>query len=228
MHLHGSSRASWMLFSIMNRKDQRFLDSVDGDWVTVCRNEWELLTCILLDARTPLERLRATAQRLREWDLLDYRKMQKEWQVYDGAKAVESRLRQTKYPWAKQKSVLFNQDIEAICPNGLRNASFEELDAIKGIGPKLASLMMRILHPERMNDYVVIDTHVRRWLRDECKIDDKHSSYEELSRILREEARLRGITVTELDELLVENGIAKRRKQYESIKPVPLRKVEVK
>lgn len=199
----------------MNRSDQSFAQFAEGDWCQLCQNEYELLTALLLDTRTPLERVRKVVLYLKERNLLDYRRFRSFCYIYDNAESLhksfnsemaEVLLRNAGYPWAKQKSVLFNQDITF----DLKTASLEQIDSIKGIGPKLAALWMRIMHPERMNEFVVIDTHVRRWLRG-IGVDEAHTSYEALSAILREEAQARGITITELDEAIVQNGINKRR-----------------
>lgn len=190
----------------MNRADQSFAEFAEGDWVEPTSNEWELLTGILLDTRTPLERMRKVIVGLKQANMLDYRILREMYRK-DGREAVEVELARYSYPWARQKSFYFNQDIEF----DLKTATLEQIDGIKGIGPKLAALYMRIVHPDKMNDFVVIDTHVRRWLREELGVDEARLSYDVLSGILREEAEARGITITQLDEAIVENGVNKRR-----------------
>jgi endonuclease III len=210
----------------MNRNDQHFADLVDGDWCAICTNEWELLTAILLDSRTPLERMRKTVIALKKIGLLDYRKMREFGYDYADVDSHNKTFRQSivsgvlknaGYPWYNQKARYFNQDITF----NLRTASLEQIDSILGIGPKLAALWMRIMNPSRQDEFCVIDTHVRRFLRDILGVDEKHTSYEELSDILRNEAKLRGLTITELDELIVENGVKKRKGL--PTKPIPPR-----
>ena len=205
---------------LLNRNDQGFLNQVDGDWVDSCNNEWELLTALMLDTRTPLERLHKVVRDLKGANLLDYRVLREEYKKH-GRKSIANLFRNAGYPWYNQKSKFFNQDISF----DLKTATFEQIDSINGIGPKLASLWMRIMHSDRQNDFVVIDTHVKRFLR-ELGHDEAHMSYERQSEILREEARLRGLTITELDELIVSNGIHRRR--GEPTIPIPERVTLVK
>jgi len=208
----------------MNRKDQGFLNQVGGDWVSLCDNEWELLTGIMLDTRTPLERLRQVLLVLKKRNLLDYRKLRWFFQNGDN-ESVTKILKDASYPWYNQKAQLFNQDIEVLCPNGLAKATFEEIDSINGIGPKLASLFMRIMHPEHQDDYVVIDTHVHRYIREVLGLaDENKKTYAQLSEILREDADARGMTITQLDEMIVDNGINRRLGNLNAIKPIPPRK----
>ena len=104
------------------------------------------------------------------------------------------------------------------------SATYEQIDSLYGIGPKLASLWMRIMNPKRANDFVVIDTHVKRFLRDDMGIkDESKKTYEELSQLLRHEACLRNITITQLDEIIVYNGINRRRGNLDALKPIPAR-----
>jgi len=189
----------------MNRQDHSFLSSVDGDWVEVAQNEWELLTCILLDTRTPVERLRKVLQELRSINLLDFRELGK---LSSGE--VEEQLRHFSYPWARQKSSYFQQKIEF----DLTAATFKQIDSIKGIGPKLASLWMRIMHPNRKDEFVVIDTHVLQWLRKTNNLSEAQMnkfSYRELSEMVRKAAKDRNQTVSEFDNEIVSAGIRKRR-----------------
>lgn len=185
----------------MNKEDQKFFDNLlDTDWVGSADDLWELLTGILLDTRTPLERMAIVTRRLKALDWLDYRKLRDishRW----GVQGVANILREAGYPWYNQKAKLFDQDIEF----DLSTATFEQMQTVRGIGPKLASLWMRIVHNQ---DLPVIDVHVKRWLGNQGVFANK---YEVLAEALKHEAEQRGLTVAALDRLIVENGIRKRR-----------------
>ena len=49
---------------------------LDDDWVSLCENLWEILTGLILDTRTPLERLYKTVKYLKDKDILDFRTLQ--------------------------------------------------------------------------------------------------------------------------------------------------------
>src|SRR5436309_14111657 len=74
--------------------------------------------------------------------------------------------------------------------------------SIRGIGPKLASLWGRIVHGDESR--AVIDTHVRRWLKNMGYTSD---DYDVLSEALKSEASARGISLAYLDCSIVDNGI---------------------
>src|SRR5436309_2566293 len=89
--------------------------------------------------------------------------------------------------------------------------------SIRGIGPKLASLWGRIVHGDESR--AVIDTHVRRWLKNMGYTSD---DYDVLSEALKSEASARGISLADLDRSIVENGI-RARKGIAERRYIPLR-----
>src|SRR5439155_20328366 len=110
----------------------------------------------------------------------------------------------------RQKSSYFQQKIEF----DLTAATFKQIDSIKGIGPKLASLWTRIMHPNRKDEFVVIDTHVLQWLKKTNNLSEAQMnkfSYRELSEMVRKAAKDRNQTVSEFDNEIVSAGIRKRR-----------------
>ena len=196
----------------MNKADQAFFKNiVDGDWVEFCDNLYELLTMLLLDARTPLKRVRKVAKGLKEQECLDFRTLHSM-----DTEFITALLKDLSYPWNRQKAKLFAQKLPFKSEQELFDATYEQIDAIKGIGPKLASLWMRIVHDE---DRPVIDTHVYRWLTEERGYDVPLAKYDVLSELMRREAEMRNVSVQELDRILVSNGISKR--QHLPMLPVP-------
>jgi len=198
--------------------DQEYEDLVNGDWVGSADNLWELLTGLILDTRTPLERMAVVTRNLKaakygESNLLDFRVLHEIAQT-TGAEHVANLLKIAGYPWYNQKSRFF----EAVPEFDLGTASFEQMQTILGVGPKLASLWRNIVHGEQLP---VIDAHVYRWLG---KLGYKIplAKYAELAAVVTEEAKARGVSVSALDQLLVENGIRKR-KGMETL-PVPERR----
>jgi endonuclease III len=189
--------------SATHKMAQKFPTLIEADWSVIPRNEWELLTGVILDTRTPIERLRIVCQKLKDVELLDFRELCKL-----PRKEVEAELRWAGYPWARQKSKCFN--VKNIPTFDLKTANVEQMQLIYGIGPKLANLWMRFMHPEHQDDFVVIDTHVRRWMRNNLGIDDSKHTYHELASKLRFAAGQRGMTISELDEMIVTNGVRAR------------------
>lgn len=179
----------------MNRDDQGFL-LYGMNWTSHCGNLWELLTAILLDTQTPIERVNDTVKYLKERNLLDYR-------ILSNLEADEIAkiLKESGYIWYNQRSKLFGQEIDM----NLNDASLEDMMTIRGIGPKLASLWMRIVHG---TDIPIIDTHVKKWLRGQ---GHDSNNYSVLSEALRKEAAELNMTVTELDNKIVLAGIKKRK-----------------
>jgi len=187
--------------------DQQYEDLVNGDWVSAADNLWELLTGLILDTRTPLERMAVVTRNLKaakygESNLLDFRVLH-EITKTSGAPQVAKLLKIAGYPWYNQKSRFF----ETVPKFDLGTASFEQMQEIKGVGPKLASLWRNIVHGEQLP---VIDAHVYRWLGT-LGYKIPLAKYDKLAAVMTEEARRRGVSVSALDQLLVENGIRKRK-----------------
>ncbi len=181
---------------------------VESDWSVIPKNEWELLTGVLLDTRTPVERLRYVLRNLKKQDLLDFRNLEPL-----SLPRKQAILREAGYPWWRQKAMCFHQPVPKF---DLKTATLDQMQTIYGIGPKLANLWMRFMHPEIQDDFCVIDTHVRRWIRNNLHIDDSKTSYAELSRLLRVEAEKRNMTISELDEMIVTAGIRARLNRRKS------------
>lgn len=187
--------------------DQNFLSFLGPDWTTNCDNLWELLTLLILDTRTPVERVASTGKYLKKYRLLDFRVL------HELAPAsIAQILREAGYPWYNQKA----KNLGGELPNWLNldddgtslyNASYNDIMMVEGVGPKLASLWMRLVHNR---DYPIVDTHVKRWLRG-LGYDEKDADYDAWSLDFIKEARDRNVSISELDMLIVENGIRKRK-----------------
>lgn len=170
---------------------------VEDDWVGVCENLWELLTGLILDTRTPIERVYQAVKHLKDLDILDFRTLQA-YSIDD----ISEYLKESGYPWYRSKAGFLKQSISL----DLATASYEDMMSIKGIGPKLASLWMAIVHGS--NDYPIIDVHVKNWLYEKGYTSKK---YEELAKAFKEEAKKLNMSVLELDKKIINEGIKKRR-----------------
>lgn len=170
---------------------------IEGDWVEECENLWEILTGTILDTRTPLERLYTTVCNLKEKDLLDFRNLKK--QTIDEISVI---LKDAGYIWYNSKARFFDQDVDF----NLKTATYEDMLSIKGIGDKLASMWMRIVH--NSNDYPILDTHVLKFLKSKGY---KQKSYKALSEVFKLEAEKANMTVSELDHKILVEGIRKRK-----------------
>jgi len=169
---------------------------IDEDWVEICTNLWEVLTGTLLDIRTPLERLYKVITNLKQQDLLDFRHLSKL-----PTEKVASILKEAGYIWYNQKAKCFAQYIGF----DLETATYEDMKLIYGIGDKLASMWMAIVHSS--NEHPILDTHVLKFLRSKGY---KEKDYGSLSEAFKVEADKAGLTVLELDRQVVSNGINKR------------------
>jgi len=174
----------------MNRP---FKNLLDDDWVEHCDNLWELLTGIILDTRTPLRRLYRVVFNLKNKDLLDFRKLRR----YSVDK-ISGILKEAGYIWYNQKANFLNQEITF----DLKTASYEDMLTIKGIGNKLASLWMAIVH--NSNKYPILDTHVLKFLKLKGY---NQKNYASLSEAFKKEANLLGLSVLELDKKILNDGI---------------------
>lgn len=169
---------------------------LDEDWVEICDNLWEVLTGTILDIRTPLERLYKVISHLKEKNLLDFRHLSK--YTVDEIAIV---LNDAGYSWYNQKAKCFEQEINF----NLETATYEDMKTIYGIGDKLASMWMAIVHGS--NDHPILDTHVLQFLRSKGY---KEKDYTSLSNSFKVEAKKLGLTVLELDRQIITNGINKR------------------
>ena len=169
---------------------------IEFDWASIPENEWEMLTAIILDTRTPLERMKIVVQRLKNADRLDYRIMNQ--------MPYEDRVKWLKaagYPWYNSKARYFSY----ILPKNPSEMSYKEIQLIPGIGPKLASLWMRLVHGVEMP---IIDVHVKRWLKAR---GIESNNYDLLAAAFRGEAQKLGVGIGDLDRQIVKDGIMKRR-----------------
>jgi len=197
---------------MINKNDQNFdlwLHTISDDynWTKYCDTHWELLTCIILDTRTPLERLKKVVGRLKKEDNLDYRTLRTFYEKI-GHSGLAAYLKDVGYPWYNQKARYFNQWILI----DLETATWEEMQMIKGIGPKLASLWMRIAHNDETHP--VIDAHVWRWALAHGYVGPALGSsngYSKVSAFMIKQANELGIGITELDQSIVAEGIMHRR-----------------
>ena len=177
--------------------DRIFKNLIDDDWVEHCDNLWELLTGIILDTRTPLERLYKVVLNLKNKGLLDFRNLKK----YSVDKISEI-LKEAGYIWYNQKANFINQEITF----DLKTASYEDMLTIKGIGDKLASLWMAIVHES--NEHPILDTHVLKFLKSKGY---NQKNYASLSEAFKKEANLLGLSVLELDKRILNDGIKRRK-----------------
>jgi hypothetical protein len=85
----------------------------------------------------------------------------------------------------------------------LDQISIDLLETVPGIGPKTARMI--ILYYDPTADCVPLDTHILKWLREQGvpgvpkSTPPAGNSYRSLENIFRLEAKLRGMTVRELD-----------------------------
>lgn len=84
----------------------------------------------------------------------------------------------------------------------LKHVSVEELESVKGIGPKTARFF--ILHSRRNVQHAVLDTHILKWLAKETRIGMPKSTpsgkkYAEIEQLFLTEARIRGVSPADLD-----------------------------
>lgn len=85
----------------------------------------------------------------------------------------------------------------------LRDCSCDDLEAIKGIGPKTARYFL--LHSRSDQDLAVLDRHILRWMADKFEIKtpantpSSQSTYHHLERIYVDYCREHGVTPADLD-----------------------------
>ena len=170
---------------------------IEGDWVEQCENLWEILTGTILDTRVPLERLFTTVRNLKEKDLLDFRNLKEK-----TVEEIAQIFKDAGYIWYNSKARFFNQGIEF----DLKSATYKQMISIKGIGDKLASMWMTIVH--KSNDYPILDVHVLRFLKEKGY---NQKGYAALSEAFKVEAKKANMSVSELDHKILVEGIRKRK-----------------
>lgn len=86
----------------------------------------------------------------------------------------------------------------------LKNCSVEDLERIKGIGPKTSRFF--ILHSRPNQNYAVLDTHILKWMRDNLELKNVPAAtpqskkrYGELEKIFLDECEKRQTTPEKLD-----------------------------
>lgn len=91
----------------------------------------------------------------------------------------------------------------------LRSCSVEDLTKIHGVGPKTARFFL--LHSREFCDEIVLDTHILRWMREKCGIENvpdntpqNPSRYAELSEICKNlmEENYPGLSLAKIDLLI--------------------------
>lgn len=100
------------------------------------------------------------------------------------------------------KYTLLNKGFREAVNLDLTNLSVEKLDAVTGIGPKSARMIMMYGFPDQ-KEYAVLDTHVLKWLRAHgYKAPDgtpDGKEYERLEKIVIDEAHKRRMTARQFD-----------------------------
>lgn len=91
----------------------------------------------------------------------------------------------------------------------LRTCSVEDLTKIHGVGPKTARFFL--LHSREFCDEIVLDTHILRWMREKCGIENvpdntpqNPTRYVELSEICKDlmEQNYPGLSLAKIDLLI--------------------------
>jgi len=91
----------------------------------------------------------------------------------------------------------------------LRTCTVEDLIKIHGVGPKTARFFL--LHSREFCDEIVLDTHILRWMREKCGIDNVPDNtpqninrYNELSAICKDlmEQNYPGLSLAKIDLLI--------------------------
>lgn len=117
------------------------------------------------------------------------------------AKFIRDILKETGYRFYNQKARYLKEFSK--CAIDLERANREELVKIKGVGMKLASMF---LVRTRGADLAIIDTHIKKWLKER---NLWHNKYEEAEKNFAAEAAKLGMSVKELDLKICEE---KRRR----------------
>jgi hypothetical protein len=87
----------------------------------------------------------------------------------------------------------------------LRTCTIDELEKIRGIGPKTSRFFIMYTRPEEADNYAVLDRHILEWMYDEFAMPipmttpQSTKRYQELETLFKQAARKRGLTARELD-----------------------------
>lgn len=112
----------------------------------------------------------------------------------------------------KHKTGQYNRIARAIWQSlevDLKTCSVEDLTNIHGVGPKTARFFL--LHSREFCDEIVLDTHILRWMREKCGIDNvpdntpqNPQKYAELSAICKNlmEQNYPGLSLAKIDLLI--------------------------
>jgi thermostable 8-oxoguanine DNA glycosylase len=112
----------------------------------------------------------------------------------------------------KHKTGQYNRIAKAIYQSidlDLRTCSVEDLTKIYGVGPKTARFFL--LHSREFCDEIVLDTHILRWMREKCGIDNvpdntpqNPQKYAELSAVCKNlmEQNYPGLSLAKIDLLI--------------------------
>lgn len=91
----------------------------------------------------------------------------------------------------------------------LNTCTLDELTKIHGVGPKTARFFL--LHSREFCEEIVLDTHILRWMKEKCGIEDvpdntpqNNTRYNELSAICRDlmEQNYPGLSLAKIDLLI--------------------------
>jgi hypothetical protein len=90
-------------------------------------------------------------------------------------------------------------DLEKAAPKD----ALATLEAVPGIGPKTARMILMYAFPHHADLWVPLDTHILHWMRDEGyaapKATPTGAEYLRLENLFLQEAKYRGMTARELD-----------------------------
>lgn len=93
----------------------------------------------------------------------------------------------------------------------LSYCSVEDLEKIKGIGPKSSRFFVMYTRPNSTNDYAVLDVHILKWMREALlypapkQTPSSTRKYKEIEKVFLDAARTYGMTPRELDENIWKN-----------------------
>jgi thermostable 8-oxoguanine DNA glycosylase len=100
------------------------------------------------------------------------------------------------------KYTLLNKGFRAALDLDLDDLTVAKLDAIPGIGPKSARMIMMYGFPDQ-KEYAVLDTHVLKWLKahghEVPRATPDGKTYDRLEKIVLTEAQARGMTARQFD-----------------------------
>jgi len=109
------------------------------------------------------------------------------------------------------KYKLLNKGFQAAAKLNLHKLEFDDpsdalatLSVIPGLGPKGSRMVLMYAFPDHADEWVVLDTHILRWLREKgitapLATPPEGRTYRHLESIFKEMAHRRGMTTRELD-----------------------------